>query len=127
MRSSARSAISSSASSHWPMVRMQWCTRPGPSRACAMAKPSPSDPSRLAAGTRTSRNNNSQCPSMAWCCITGMLRTISSPGASMGTSSRLWRRCAGASGEASEMPITMANRQLGCAAPVMNHLRPLST
>jgi hypothetical protein len=62
LRSSARSHISSSASSHWPMVRMQWCTRPGPSRACASAKPSPGA-EQVDAGTRTSRNTSSQCPS----------------------------------------------------------------
>ncbi len=37
-----------------PMARMQWCSRPGPSRPCAISKPRPSPSSMLAAGTRTS-------------------------------------------------------------------------
>ena len=45
--------ISSRARSAIPTARIAWCTRPGPSRAWAMAKPLPLAPSRLAAGTRT--------------------------------------------------------------------------
>ena len=46
-------------SARWPArrcrcERMQWWIRPGPSRAWAIAKPSPSSPIRLLAGTRTS-------------------------------------------------------------------------
>ena len=41
-RSSARRHISSSARSAMPIRRMQWWIRPGPSRACAIANPSPS-------------------------------------------------------------------------------------
>jgi hypothetical protein len=115
MRSSARSHISSSASSHWPMVRMQWCTRPGPRRAWASAKPPPSCASRFPAGTRTLRNTISQWPSMARWFITGMLRTISTPGVSIGTRIMLWRWCAGASGASFDTPITMASRQAGAA------------
>jgi hypothetical protein len=44
--SSARSAI--------PIARIAWWMRPGPSRSCASRNPSPSSPSRFAAGTRTS-------------------------------------------------------------------------
>jgi hypothetical protein len=54
VRVSARFTMSSSARSATPIVRMQWWMRPGPSRACDSAKPSPSPPSRLSAGTRTS-------------------------------------------------------------------------
>ena len=49
-----RSTIISSARSATPIARIAWWMRPGPSRACAIAKPSPSPPSRFAAGTRTS-------------------------------------------------------------------------
>ena len=33
---------------------MQWWMRPGPSRSCAMRKPSPGSPSTFVTGTRTS-------------------------------------------------------------------------
>jgi hypothetical protein len=79
------------------------------------------------AGTRTFLNTISQWPSIARCAITGMLRTISTPGASIGTRIMLWRWCAGASIASFDTPITMARRQAGCSAPVMNHLRPLIT
>ena len=59
-RSSVRSAASSSASSHWPIVRMQWCTRPGPRRACAIANPWPHWPRSAESGTRTLRSRISQ-------------------------------------------------------------------
>ena len=55
-RASARAHISSIARSATPIERMQWWIRPGPSRACAIANPSPSAAIRLAAGTRTSLN-----------------------------------------------------------------------
>ena len=45
-----------------PIARMQWWMRPGPSRACAIAKPPPSSPRRYSAGTRTSSKSVSQCP-----------------------------------------------------------------
>ena len=62
VRDSARRAISSSARSLMPIARMQWCTRPGPRRLCATAKPAPAGPSRLAAGTRAPSKRSSQCP-----------------------------------------------------------------
>ena len=49
-RSDARRHISSSARSAAPIVRMQWWMRPGPSRAWAIRKPSPSPAIRFAAG-----------------------------------------------------------------------------
>ena len=61
-RDVARLHISSSARSATPIARMQWWMRPGPSRACAMAKPPPSSPMRLLAGTRTFSNVISQWP-----------------------------------------------------------------
>ena len=50
VRICARMHISSSAFSARPIARMQWWMRPGPSRACAIANPPPSSPSRFAAG-----------------------------------------------------------------------------
>jgi hypothetical protein len=52
-RAAARAHMSSKARSQMPIQRMQWWMRPGPSRSCAMRKPAPSLPSRLATGTRT--------------------------------------------------------------------------
>ena len=66
VRSRTRRHISSSARSATPMARMQWWMRPGPSRACAMAKPPPSSPSRWSTGTRTSSKTSSQWPSLSW-------------------------------------------------------------
>ena len=40
---------------------MTWWMRPGPSRFCAMRKPSPGSPSVFATGTRTSVKRVSQC------------------------------------------------------------------
>ena len=54
-RETARSQSMSKARRDWPSQRMQWWMRPGPRRAWARAKPSPSRPIRLATGTRTSR------------------------------------------------------------------------
>ena len=53
-REAVRRHSSSSARSAIPIARMAWWMRPGPSRSCASRKPSPSSPSRFAAGTRTS-------------------------------------------------------------------------
>ena len=53
-RLAARSTMSSSERSAMPTRRMQGGMRPGPRRAWAMAKPAPSSPMRLLAGTRTS-------------------------------------------------------------------------
>ncbi len=58
-RLDARSHINSMARSAMPMDRMQWWMRPGPRRAWAIAKPSPSPAMRLLTGTRTSVNRNS--------------------------------------------------------------------
>ena len=127
VRSSARSVARESASSHCPMVRMQWCTRPGPRRACAIAKPAPQSPSRWSAGTRTLRSKISQCPSGAWWCSTGMLRTICTPGVPTGTSTMLWRWWPSSRSASALRHSTMSSWHCGCAAPVMNHLRPLST
>ena len=52
-RCSERSTMYSRARSATPIARMQWWMRPGPRRAWEMAKPPPSSPSRLSAGTRT--------------------------------------------------------------------------
>ena len=130
-RSSVRSVANSSANSHWPMARMQWCTRPGPRRAWAMAKPAPQSPSKWSAPTRTSRSTISQCPSGAWWCTTGMLRTTCTPDVSNGTSTMLccWWALAwvSVSPSAAFRAITISSLQFGCATPVINHLRPLST
>ena len=53
----------SSARSATPIVRMQWWMRPGPSRAWAIMKPSPSPATRFAAGTRASVKVSSPWPS----------------------------------------------------------------
>ncbi len=55
-----RSHMRRNAFSAMPMARMQWWIRPGPSRACAIAKPPPSSPSRNSFGMRTSSNSVSQ-------------------------------------------------------------------
>ena len=78
-RSSARAHISSKARCIWPSQRMTWWMRPGPSRFCAIRKPSPGSPSVFASGTRTPVKRVSQCvpqPRPSWP-ITGMRRTSS--------------------------------------------------
>ena len=54
---------SSRATSARPISRMQWCTRPGPSRPWAISKASPGPEMMLASGTRTSVNDTSPWPS----------------------------------------------------------------
>ncbi len=116
----ARSAI--------PISRMQWWMRPGPSRACAMANPPPSSPTRFAAGTRTSWKTTSAWPPCEWSSYpyTRIARRTSTPGVSRGT--RIidcWRRMSSPSG--SVLPITMKTAQSGFIAPEMYHFRPLTT
>ena len=65
-RSEARRHMASMATSAMPIERMQWWMRPGPSRAWAMAKPVPSSPMRLLAGTRTSVKRSSAWPPWSW-------------------------------------------------------------
>ncbi len=62
-RETALRHIASSARSAAPIERMQWWMRPGPSRAWAIMKPSPSPAIRFSAGTRTSSNRTSAWPS----------------------------------------------------------------
>jgi hypothetical protein len=52
-RSSAYRHISSNARCICPSQRMTWWIRPGPSRFCAIRKPSPGSPSTFSRGTRT--------------------------------------------------------------------------
>ncbi len=65
-REVARSHISLSARSAAPIERMQWWMRPGPRRAWAIMKPSPSPAMRLLAGTRTSVKRSSLWPCWSW-------------------------------------------------------------
>jgi hypothetical protein len=51
-------------------------------------------------------------------------RTRRTPGASIGTMTQEWRRVRSAS--KSVTPSTIRKLQRGCAAPVINHLRPLT-
>ena len=90
--------MSASARSAMPMARMQWWIRPGPSRAWAIMKPSPSPASRLLAGTRTSVNRSSEWPCWSWYPNTGRCRMISRPGVSRGTRTIDCWRCGGAVG-----------------------------
>ncbi len=126
-RDTVRRHISSSARSAMPMSRMQWWIRPGPSRACAIAKPSPSSATRCDAGTRTESKTISACP--PWLASvnpkTFRPRTTFTPGVSRGTRIIDCWRCRGADG--SVLPITMKIRQFGFIAPEDHHLRPLTT
>ena len=62
----ARSVMSAKARSAIPMARMVWWMRPGPRRAWAIMKPSPSPAIRLLTGTRTSRKTISEWPCWSW-------------------------------------------------------------
>ena len=124
-RVAARSHIMSKARRQTPIHRIAWWIRPGPSRACAMAKPAPSSPSRFSRGTRHPSNASSAwlAQSSPACPMQGMLRTRRKPGVSAGTISRLARPCGPASGSVTAM--TMAKR--APSAPEANHLRPSMT
>ena len=108
------------------MARMQWWMRPGPSRPWAISKPRPSPRITFSLGTRTSvkltspwPNGSSSLPN------TVSMRSIVTPGASIGTSTMLWRACFGASGRL--RPMNTSTLQSGWPMPVLHHLRPLST
>jgi hypothetical protein len=120
-------AISSSASSHWPMVRMQWCTRPGPRRACASAKPSPSAPSRWAAGTRTFAEHQLAVAVDGQVVHHRHVAHDLHAGRVHRHQQHAVAALVRARRAASDTPMTMASRHCGCSAPVMNHLRPLIT
>ena len=100
-----RSQASSSAFSARPIRRMQWCTRPGPSRPWAISKARPG-PARIAlAGRRTPRRVTSPWPSGSsyWPSAVSIRSTVT-PGASSGTTTiECWRcRWAVGVGEAHE-------------------------
>ena len=105
---------------------MQWWMRATPSRACPMAKPAPSSPSRLDCGTRTLRSTSSVAPPKSSPRPKiGSCRTISSPGVSFGT---MTIECfAALEPSASVTPTTSTILQSGWPAPEMNHLRPSIT
>ncbi len=126
----ARRHISSSARSAMPISRMQWWIRPGPSRACAIAKPPPSLADQvLGAAPRTSSNVTSAWPP---CVAVGrsrtrcMPRSTVTPGVSRGTQDHalLVVRLAVRVGLAhhDEDPAVA-----GSSRPEMHHLRPLMT
>ena len=56
----------------------------------------------------------------------GMLRTTRNPGASIGTRT-IECRASELSSFRPVTPMTIASLHLGCCAPVVNHLRPLTT
>ena len=124
----ARSHISSSARSAMPIARMQWWMRPGPSRACAIAKPVAlaADQVRRPARARPSKRS-SPWPSLVRRSRTPAApRTISTPGVSSGTRTIDCCRWRGA------VRVGLAHHDqdpavAGACAPVVHHLRPLRT
>ena len=107
---------------------MQWWIRPGPSRACAIAKPSPSPATRFAAGTRTSSKTTSAWPPWAASSKpkTVRPRTTRTPGVSRGT--RTIDCCA----VPGRVRVGLAHHDeaagsRGFIAPVDHHLRPVTT
>ena len=72
----------------WPIARMQWWMRPGPSRRCAISKPLPSPSRMLDVGTRQFSKTTSGWPLGASGSPNMHIgRTIVIPGVSIGTSS----------------------------------------
>ena len=111
-----------------PIERMQWWIRPGPSRAWAMAKPSPSPADQVARWhadvgegrarrDRRGRGRRTRTPACRG--------AISTPGVSRGTRIIDCWRCRSADG--SVLPMTMKIVAFGFIAPVIHHLRPLMT
>ena len=105
---------------------MQWWMRATPSRACIIAKPAPSSPSRLDCGTRTLRSTSSVAPpNSSPRPKIGSCRTISRPGVPFGT---MTIECFEPPGSSSSVtPTTITILQSGWPAPEMNHLRPSMT
>mmetsp|Transcript_17396 Transcript_17396/g.51893 ORF Transcript_17396/g.51893 Transcript_17396/m.51893 type:complete len:220 (+) Transcript_17396:240-899(+) len=125
-RLSARSHVSVSARSAWPMARMQWWMRPGPSLRCAISKPLPGAQSTEDLGMRMSSNVSSMWPLGASSCsktVSGRWSTM--PGVSMGTSSM--DCCAWALAPGSVLPMRIMTLQCSEPAPVHHHLRPFTT
>mmetsp|Transcript_95895 Transcript_95895/g.205740 ORF Transcript_95895/g.205740 Transcript_95895/m.205740 type:complete len:266 (-) Transcript_95895:256-1053(-) len=122
-RRCTRSTMAASASSAWPIDRMQWWIRPGPSRPCAISKPRPSPKMMLVFGTRTLSKMIS-----AWSCSspkTAKGRRIWTPGASRGTRIMDCWECNG------PVKLVLPKRtkilHSGRMAPLIHHLCPLIT
>mmetsp|Transcript_28633 Transcript_28633/g.97540 ORF Transcript_28633/g.97540 Transcript_28633/m.97540 type:complete len:223 (+) Transcript_28633:211-879(+) len=125
-RDSARAHMSESARSHWPMARMQWWMRPGPRRRWAISKPLPGSQRTESFGTRRSSKTISMWPlgaSSSPKTVNG--RTSRMPGASMGT--RSMDCCAWGGASTSVLPMRIMTLQCKEPAPVIHHLRPLTT
>mmetsp|Transcript_63707 Transcript_63707/g.180946 ORF Transcript_63707/g.180946 Transcript_63707/m.180946 type:complete len:247 (-) Transcript_63707:276-1016(-) len=123
LRRCTRSTMAASASSAWPMERMQWWIRPGPSRPCAISKPRPSPRMTLALGTRTLSKTIS-----AWSCSspkTARGRRILTPSASRGTSIMVCCSCRGP--VKLVLPRRTKTLHSGLMAPEIHHLWPLTT
>ena len=121
-----RSIISFKARSAAPISRIQWCTRPGPSRPCAISKPLPMPAMTQLLGRRTFSKCTSPCPyGASKAPNTGNMRVMVTPGASNGTSTIVccWYLCA----VGSDKPIKMATLQFGWPMPVLHHFLPFST
>mmetsp|Transcript_25164 Transcript_25164/g.100161 ORF Transcript_25164/g.100161 Transcript_25164/m.100161 type:complete len:358 (+) Transcript_25164:526-1599(+) len=129
-RETTRRLVSSNARSHAPMARMQWWTRPGPRRACAISKPRPW-PRSIASvlSTTTSSKTHSAWP----CGASSKPRTRSGRSTrtrSIGTRTIEWRSCGAASSRTvapTARPMKMATAQRGSSAPEVHHLRPETT
>ena len=128
VRARPRRHAASSAASARPISRMQWCTRPGPSRPWAIENASPGPAMMLATGTRTSVNDTSPCPSGSSAMpIVVSMRSTFTPGASVGTSTIVCRWCRSASGsveahEDDDLAVAVADAGGPPLASVDDHL-----
>ena len=102
---------------------MQCVSRAGPSRTCALRKPWPISPSTALAGTRTSWKSTTAWPPGDTASMVSSTRTISKPGASIGTRNIVAPMSAPPASNVRAM--TMFNAAPG--TPVISHLRPLIT
>ena len=125
-REPARSIIRSSARSAMPMARMQWWMRPGPSRACAIMKPSPSTGDQV---RRRHPDVVEQHLAVALAVVVAEDLQVADDARRRGCRAGPGSSTAGGAATplGSVLPIRMKIWQRSPPAPEVHHLRPLMT
>ena len=100
---------------------MQWVSRAGPSRICVSFNPPPSFMRTFSAGISSPSKASSQWPPCSSGPMIPMRRRIRQPGWS------LWNRKAVRPFRASSEVRAIRMKCAASPAPVMNHLRPVTT
>ena len=104
-----------------PIQRRQWVRRATPSLICVTLRPSPTSRIRFSSGISSPSKTSSQWPPCSSGPMIGMRRSMRQPGSSAS------KRNAVSPLRASSDVLAMRIKCRAPSAPVMNHLRPLTT